>query len=43
MLSNTLDNEPTISENYAEIISNISFDDLPEKAKEIAINDLLDV
>ena len=33
----------TISENYAEIISNITFDDLPEKAKEIAVNDLIDM
>ena len=33
----------SISENYAEIISSITFDDLPEKAKEIAVNDLIDM
>lgn len=43
MVSKNRNNEPTISENYAEIISNLSFDDLPEKAKEITINDLIDV
>ncbi len=33
----------TFSEKYAEFISNITINDLPEKAKEIAINDLIDM
>jgi 2-methylcitrate dehydratase PrpD len=43
MTFDSQNNLSSISEDYAEFISNISFDELPEKAKEIAINDLIDM